>query len=671
MGITATGLGTGLDVEGIVSSLVLADIQPAEQRLNANETKFQAQLSAYGSVKGALSVFQTAANTVGTAANYQKKAASTSLFSDVEVSAKGGAAVGTYDIAVSALAGAHSLASSAFTTTSDVVGTGTLSIELGTTAYNSSTDAYSSFTRKTGTSAVSITIDSSNNTLAGVRDAINASTTAGIKASIVNDGAGYRLVLTSSSSGADNSIALSVTDTGDSNNTDANGLSRLSFNSSSTNLSQTKAASDAALTINGLAVTSASNEVTTAIDDVTLTLKKVTTAPVTVSVTEDTAAAKADIVSFVAAYNDVIGTLNQLTKYDATTASGSLMTGDSTIRTLASNIRGLVNAQVANVGGGYSSMAELGLTTVVTDGKLQIDNVKLDAALKAEPLDVANVFAAIGRPTNSNVRFVSSTTNTESGSYAVAATVTNTAGVYTAGSAVTDSTYNGNGNDVTFSVTVDGGSTQNVTLNRNLSNAEGVRADIAGKLTGVTVTLDASDKLVFTSNTSGTASSIAISGIDGSEGTQLGLSNASGAAGTTSTAYTINGAAAVADATGNVITGAAGTAVDGLSLKILGGASGDLGSVSFGIGVGAQLNTLIKTLLETDGLLDARVTGLNTSVADVTKQRTALEAKALALEARYRSQFNGLETIISSLTATQSFLTTALSQFVDPLAFKK
>ena len=87
MGITATGLGTGLDVEGIVSSLVLADIQPAEQRLNANETRFQAQLSAYGSVKGALSVFQTAANTVGTAANYQKKAASTSLFSDVEVSA--------------------------------------------------------------------------------------------------------------------------------------------------------------------------------------------------------------------------------------------------------------------------------------------------------------------------------------------------------------------------------------------------------------------------------------------------------------------------------------------------------------------------------------------------------------------------------------------------------
>jgi len=670
MGITATGLGTGLDVEGIVSALVLADTQPVENRLNSKESNFQAKLSAYGTVKSALSVFQSSANNVGSPAGFQKKTATSSLFSDVTVAAKSGAAVGSYEIEVSALASAHSLATTAFTTTSDVVGTGTLSIATGTTSYNSATDVYSSFTEKTGTSAVSITIDSTNNTLAAVKDAINASD-AGVNASIVNDGSGYRLVLTSALSGAENSISLTVTDVGDSNNTDTNGLSRLSFDSGSTNLTQTKEAADAALTINGLAVTSSSNEVSAAIDDVTLSLKKVTAAPVSITIAEDTATPKANIESFVAAYNDVIGTLNQLTKYDSTAASGSLMTGDSTIRTLASNIRGLVNAQVENVGGSYSSMAELGLTTVVKDGKLKIDNTKLDAVLKANPLDVANVFAAIGRPTGSNVRFVSSTINTQSGSYGVSGTATNTAAVYTAGSAVTDFSFNGNGNDVTFSVTVDGGSTQNVTLNSNLSNAEGVRADIAGKLTGVTVTLDASDKLVFTSNTSGTASSIAISGIDGSEDTQLGLSNANGAAGTTSTAYTINGAAAIADSTGNIITGAVGTVVDGLSLEILGGATGDLGSVNFGIGVGAQLNTLIKSLLETDGLLDARITGLNNSVTDITKQRTVLEAKATALEARYRTQFNGLETIIASLTATQSFLTTALSQFVDPLAFKK
>ena len=670
MGITATGLGTGLDVEGIVSALVLADTQPVENRLNSKESNFQAKLSAYGTVKSALSVFQSSANNVGSPAGFQKKTAASSSFTDVKVSAKSGAAVGSYEIEVSALASAHSLATTAFTTTSDLVGTGTLSIATGTTSYNSATDAYSSFTAKTGTSAVSITIDSTNNTLAGVKDAINASD-AGVNASIVNDGSGYRLVLTSALSGAANSISLTVTDVGDSNNSDTNGLSRLSFDSGSTNLTQTKAAADAALTINGLAVTSSSNEVSAAIDDVTLSLKKVTAAPVSITIAEDTATPKANIESFVAAYNDVIGTLNQLTKYDSTAASGSLMTGDSTIRTLASNIRGLVNAQVENVGGSYSSMAELGLTTVVKDGKLKIDNTKLDAVLKANPLDVANVFAAIGRPTGSNVRFVSSTINTQSGSYGVSGTATNTAAVYTAGSAVTDFSFNGNGNDVTFSVTVDGGSTQNVTLNSNLSNAEGVRADIAGKLTGVTVTLDASDKLVFTSNTSGTASSIAISGIDGSEGTQLGLSNANGAAGTTSTAYTINGAAAIADSTGNIITGAVGTVIDGLSLEILGGATGDLGSVNFGIGVGAQLNTLIKSLLETDGLLDARITGLNNSVTDITKQRTVLEAKATALEARYRTQFNGLETIIASLTATQSFLTTALSQFVDPLAFKK
>ena len=198
MGITATGLSTGLDVEGIVASLVVADTQPTENRLNKNEATYQAQLSAYGTVRSALDAFKTAANSVGNAENYQKKTASTNVFADVGVAAKGGAAIGSYDISVSALAGAHSLASTAFTTTSDVVGTGTLSIELGTTAYNADTDAYSSFTRQTGTSAVAITIDNTNNTLAGVRDAINAATTAGVKASIVNDGSGYRLVLTSS-----------------------------------------------------------------------------------------------------------------------------------------------------------------------------------------------------------------------------------------------------------------------------------------------------------------------------------------------------------------------------------------------------------------------------------------------------------------------------------------
>jgi flagellar hook-associated protein 2 len=561
MGITSTGLASGLNIESLVSALVLSEVEPAEQRLIKNEAQFQAKLSAYGTVKNALEAFQTSAKLIGSPSSFQAKSSTTSTYAEVGVEANGNASTGTYNVTVSQLASAHSLASAAFTTTSDTVGTGTLSIALGTTSYNSSTDSYSGFAAKSGTSTVSVTINSSNNTVAGVRDAINAAN-AGVLASVVNDGSGYRLVMTSATTGAGNSMAISVTDSGDSNNADANGLSRLAFNSASTNLSQTVSASDAALTINGLAVTSSSNQVTTAVDDLTLLLKKVTTAPVSIGISDNTALAKANIESFVKSYNDVIDVLNQFTAYDAPSSSASLLTGDSTIRTLATNIRNMVNTSVQNVGGNYSSLSELGLTTKVTDGKLEIDSTKLDLALKSNPLDVANVFSSLGRPTSSNIRFVSSTSATQSGTYAVAATV-----------------------------------------------SDGVAS------------------------------------------------------------YTINGQAATKD--GTKIIGASGSSVDGLVLEVFGGATSGLGNIAYGIGVASQVDSLIKGLLDDDGLLDARVDGLKASIADIDKQSRALSDQATAIEARYRAQFNGLETLMASLTNTQSFVTAAFENFVDPLAFKK
>jgi flagellar hook-associated protein 2 len=149
----------------------------------------------------------------------------------------------------------------------------------------------------------------------------------------------------------------------------------------------------------------------------------------------------------------------------------------------------------------------------------------------------------------------------------------------------------------------------------------------------------------------------------------LGLAVGAGTSGTTTVDYTINGSSVTAN--DNVITGAVGSAAEGLSLKILGNAAGNLGSVGFTLGIANPLNDLITQLLADDGLLDARLDGLNSSVADIANQRESLAQRADALEKRYRNQFNGLETLISQLNTTQSFLTTALSQFVDPLSFKK
>ena len=669
MPITATGIGSGLDVESLVSQLILADVQPAENLLNRKESTYQAQLTAYGSVKGVLAQFQAAAASAGAAGQYTGKLANTALYDTVTASATSSAAVGDYSVDVTALAKAQSLASSAFSATTDTLGTGTLTISLGTVGYDSGTSSVTGFTQKTDTTSVSVIIDSSNNTLTGVRDALNAAS-AGLNASVVNDGSGYRLVIQSDSTGAENAVSISVADTGDSNSTDNAGLSQLAFNQTAAHLLQTGAGTDAAIKINGLDVTSTSNTVTAAVEGVSFTLKKITSSPVLISVTKDTAKATAGVNGLITAFNQFNTEINSLTSYNATTASGSVLTGDATLRNLASNVRAALNAAVANSGGQYSTLAELGITTNVIDGSLALDSTKFDAILKNDATDVAKVLAAFGTPSNANVEFVSAGSATEVGTYAVASTTSTTSGALTAGSAISVTSYNGGGNSAVFSVSVDGATAVQVTLSNNDSTTAEVldRINTALASAGVTASLT-NDILTFTSDSTGTGSTVEITAADANAIAGLGIAVGVGTAGTSTTSYTINGAAATtAD---GVITGAVGTAVEGLSLKILGNATGDLGTVSFTQGLASPLNTLITGLLADDGLVDARLDGLQSSITDITNQRETLELRAQSLEKRYRSQFNGLETLISQLNTTQSFLTTALSQFVKPLAFKK
>ena len=669
MPITATGIGSGLDVESLVSQLVLSDVQPVENRLNSKEATYLAQLTAYGSVKSALAKFQTAAASASAASQYTGKLASTSSSDAVTATAEPSAAVADYAVDVVSLATAQSLASGAFSATTETLGTGTLTISLGTVTYDSVAGSVTGFTQKSGTSAVSVVIDSSNNTLTGVRDALNAAS-AGLNASVVNDGSGYRLVIQSNTTGAENAISISVDDTGDSNSTDNAGLSQLAFNESAANILQTGSGADAAIKINGLDVTSPSNTVSGAVEGVSFMLKKITSSAATVAITKDTAKATAGMNGLINGFNQLNAELNSLTAYNAAASRSSVLTGDATLRNLASNVRASLNAAVANSGGQYSTLAELGITTNVIDGSLSLNNTKFAAILENDATDVAKVLAAFGTPSNANVEFVSAGSATEVGTYAVASTTTTTSGGLTAGSAISVTSYNGGGNNAVFSVSVDGAAAVQVTLSNNDSTTAEVlnRINTALATAGVTASLT-NDILTFTSDSTGTASTVEITAADANAIAGLGIAVGAGTAGTSTTSYTINGEA-VTTADG-VITGAVGTAVEGLSLKILGNATGDLGTVSFTQGLASPLNTLITGLLADDGLVDARLDGLQSSITDIANQRETLELRAQSLEKRYRTQFNGLETLISQLNTTQSFLTTALSQFVDPLSFRK
>jgi flagellar hook-associated protein 2 len=348
MAIAALGIGSGLDLNALVDQLVAAERKPREDRLNRREAEIEARLSAFGSIRGGLSALETA---LGKLASIQQGRTATSSDSTrLGVTARADAVPGNYSIQVNRLATAQTLASAGFDDADGPVGTGTLRVGVPVPALD-------------------VVIDDGNNSLRGIRDAINQAD-AGVQASIVNDGSGARLVLSSNRTGAANTISVEVLS--------SDGLARLA----SANLTQTMAPQDAEAVINGLTVTSPGNSLDQTLDGLTLDLKGTTEAgsPITVTVGQDRDAARSALNEFVKAYNGVVETVRDLTRYDPESREGSVLVGDSTLRA----IRGRLVQGLQQVGGGadavFTSLVNLGVNSD-RNGLLSLDSAALDRAM--------------------------------------------------------------------------------------------------------------------------------------------------------------------------------------------------------------------------------------------------------------------------------------------------
>jgi flagellar hook-associated protein 2 len=249
-----------------------------------------------------------------------------------------------------------------------VVGTGTLSLTLGTTLMN-------------------LTIDSSNNTLAGIRDAINkASNNPGVQASIVYGQDGAHLSLASKLTGAANTLRIASSD-GD------GGLAQLNYAGTATpNYSVLGAAGDAIVTVSGIEVHSATNAVSGAIDGVTLNLVAADTAQAySLTVSGDPAAVTSSLQQFVNAYNTQRARIDSLSAYNATTKVAGPMLGDPVLQAIDAQMRKLSLNQVSGATGAYTSLSSIGITSDI-NGKLSIDSAKLQTALQSQPVAVAQLF---------------------------------------------------------------------------------------------------------------------------------------------------------------------------------------------------------------------------------------------------------------------------------------
>ena len=388
--VAVTGTGSGLDIDGLVAGLVGAEKVPAEARLNAQEASINNLISAIGSAKAAVADFELTASKLAKADTFSSVTSSSSDATKATISATSSASAGSYQLSVSSLASAQTLASGNFTATSDALGTGTITIALGTPVYTGATpDTYSAFTQA---SSVDITIDSSNNTLAGIRDAIN-SANAGVNASILKNGTNYQLFLVSDSTGLANSIEISVSGDSAGTDTDSAGLSQLAYNTSANQLQQYSAGSDASFSINGLTVSSSSNTISDVIDGVTLNLLSETSSPITIEVETDINGVVSDIQAFVDKYNAYASLLMNLTKYDAVSETAGTLQSDPIIRNIVSQIRSELGKQVSGLSGSYTSLADVGVS-IDRFGVMTFTPSTFKTAFAEAPSQVSGIFSS-------------------------------------------------------------------------------------------------------------------------------------------------------------------------------------------------------------------------------------------------------------------------------------
>lgn len=675
--LTATGLGSGLDVNSLVSQLVSSERVVSDLQLNRQEAKLNSKFSALGSLKSSLAGFKSTLSGLNTLSSFDLKTAASSDNAIFTATASTDAIPSNYSIAVSQLAASHSLASTGFADSDETaVGTGTITIRRGTTDYVEGTDTYNSFTLNPDSTAATITIDSSNNTLEGVMTAINEADI-GINASIINDGSGFRLLLSSELTGAENSLEISVDDD-DSNDADTSGLSRLAFNATATNLEQTNSAVDANFSINGLTIASASNEVSSAIPGVALSLKQTTVSPVQLSVEANSSSVMSGVNSLIAGYNSYIGTANALSSYDQENDVAAALLGDFTLRSIGGQVDSIIRNSVTGLAGSITNLSELGITTTAL-GTLTLDSDKFLAALADDSQQVSQMFAALGVPDDEDIQFASSGAATAVGTYAVNITSLASAGVLDGGSVLPDFGMGGTvvidatNNNLSFEI--DGVTASEITLSSaTYTSGEDLATELQVQLNGAQELIDAnrsvtvsyesgSNRLSIVSNSVGSTSAVEILAIDSTTAASLGFSVSAGVAGT-DVVGTINGEAATG--AGNVLVADSGTAAEGLSLTIGGATTGSRGDVSFTRGIANQLNSLLDSILLADGALESRLETLQDRMDDVVQRREDLELRWEEVEERYSRQFNALDSLLAGLENTSNYLEQQFENLLKP-----
>lgn len=648
--ISSVGIGSGVLTSDLIDKLVAAEREPTELRLDAKEESITAELSIFGQIQSAITDFRLASRPLADPSLFQSLQVSSSN-SAITASASTQAQEGVYSLEVERLATSESLASTIFSDSDTTeIGEGTLTITSGSTS-------------------ATITIGSTNNTLDGIAAAINGEDDLGVTASVLNVGTGYRLVLTSNETGENAAITVSVSDTGDANNTDANGLSRLSYTTGAENLEQKQAAQNALFQLNGVDIERATNTVDDVLTGVTFTLNGTNVdSPAKIEVSRNTEQVIEKVEAFVEAYNAVKSLIEESTEFNADNpaASGILM-GDSATRSINTQMQRIIGQSIQGLGSAsVRSLSELGILTNKDTGQLEFNSSTLESKLASDPESVTAIFADQGRTSDSQIEFIRASSNTVPGSYDINITQAATKGTITGSVALGASTIIDTDNDE-LSITVDGVASGVITLSAGTYTAEQLATELqnqinadstlAGAGVSVAVSIDGSGQIVLASDNFGSDSTIELNTVDTNTLAQLGLDVGAGIDGL-DVAGTINGVEA--SGSGQTLTAASGNNSEGIRILVTGSATGDRGTVSYIEGVGEQMVDMVNSLLGANGAITAKNERLNSQLQFIAEERVALEERIITLNDRLVSQFTAADILISQLNSTQEYISAQL-----------
>ena len=657
--LTAPGIGSGLDINSLVTQLLEAESAAPIARLNTRETDLQVQLTGYGLLQGSLSGLQDSLSTLQDPATFQQRVVSSSNSSVVTVTANGQVTAADYDIDITNLAESHKLSTdptltaAQFTDVTDELGTGTLTFRFGTDP-----DQDPGFVQNPDRSTETVTI--TDGSLQGVRDAINDADI-GVTASLIFDGNFYRLAITSDTTGEENGIQISVDDTDGTDENDS-GLSLLTFNGTSTNLEQTDAALDAAFSVNGIGITSSTNTVTDAIESATLELQSVGTANIGVNL--DEASIGNAVTDFVNSYNGFIDTLNTQTEFNPDTGEAGALNGDAITRGIASTVRRLISNPVGEVGEALTILAEIGVTTDANTGRLEYDNEVFNQQLDENFDRFISLFTAHGVSSDSSVNFIRSTDDTAIGDYAVNITTAASRGDLVGSAAANLSIVADTNDALTFNID---GRVAGITLAEGNYSASELVSELQAQINnsttfsnaGISVRVtESAGVLSITSQRYGSTSSVSVTGGNG-------LTDLLGADSVSTDGADVEGTIGGVAATGfgQVLTGTGDAS--GLVLEITGDLLGSRGSVDFNRGYADRLGSYLDTILESNGLFDSTTGSIQSQIDSVAEDRVTLADRLDSLETRLRTQFTALDVLISSLRSTSDFLTSQLDSLPE------